>query len=143
MTKLYASQQVSTFVVDHTLVEFKQNYEKGWTVSKRGLDAAPMVMRKYDIGEKGVMTFTNHQGRKQAFTAFHFHPDFPVSERRPYMEAHRDGYELVNELYGASEAERRADKKKWASRFVKAGKTAVLIGHTLILYLLTHHPGGR
>ena len=143
MTEQHPSQDTSTFVIKHALVEFKQKYENGWTVAKRGLDAAPVVMRKYGIGAKDVMSFTNHEGRNQAFTAFHFHPDFPVSERRPYMGAHRDGYELVNELYGAREAERAADKKKWVSRFVNAGKTAALIGHTMILYLVTHHPDGR
>ena len=59
------------------MIEFRQNYIDGLSVEKRGLDATPMVMKKYDIGLNEVMTFSSYQKRNSAISVFHFHPEFP------------------------------------------------------------------
>lgn len=143
MTGLQSSLKTPIRIIDHPLIEFKQKYEHGQMVVKRGLDATPMVLKKYDIGEKEVMSFTNHEGHMRALTAFHFHPSFPESQRRPYMESHNEGQELAAENGKELAAEIRAGRLKWRSKARSAGKTLGVIFHTVVIYLITYHPDSR
>ena len=143
MTGLQSGLQKPTHRNDHPLIEFRQKYENGQTVVKRGLNATPMVLKKYDIGEKEVMSFSNHEGYMRALTAFHFHPSFPESQRRPYMEAHNEGQELAEDISKELAAETRAGRQKWRLRTRRAGKTLGVIFHTLVIYLITYHPDSR
>ncbi|NQW01624.1 MAG: hypothetical protein HQ483_18115 [Rhodospirillales bacterium] len=125
--------------LDYKLIEFVHKYADGQRVHKRGLDATPMVVQKYAIREKEVMAFSNHERRKCALTAFHFHPDFPDNQRRTYMEAHQDGYELAQEVEAQRRAELRHDKSRWTSRLAHTGRTVAVLLHTMIIYSVTHH----
>ena len=76
MAELQSGLNKPTPIVDHPLIEFRQKYENGETLVKRGLKATPMVLKKYGISEREVMSFTNHEDHMRALTAFHFHPIF-------------------------------------------------------------------
>ena len=143
MTELYSGLNTPTLFVDHRLIEFRQKYENGQTVVKRGLNATPMVLKKYRIGEKEVMSFTNHEGHMRALTAFHFHPNFPESQRQPYMESHHEGQELAEIISNELAAEIRAGRQKWRLRTRRAGKILGVIFHTLVIYLIAYHPDSR
>ena len=143
MTELQSGLNTSTPIINHPLIEFRQKYENGQTVIKRGLNATPMVLKKYEIGEKEVMSFTNHEGHMRALTAFHFHPNFPESQRRLYMESHHEGQELAEDISNDLAAETRAGRQKWRLRTRRAGKTLGVIFHTLVLYLIAYHPDSR
>lgn len=121
------------------MIEFDQAYSNGRTVCKRGLDATPVVVRKFHIGRKEVMSFTNHEKRNRALTAFHFHPDFPHNQRRAYMEAHRDGCELAEEVEQQRLLELAQSKSKWKSRLDKSGKALGAVVHTLVIFALTRY----
>ena len=77
------------------LIEIFQQYDDGFKVTKRGLDASPMVIKKFDLGSKEVMAFSSFQRANKALTAFHFHPDFPDEDRRGYMLNHDEGHEIA------------------------------------------------
>jgi len=106
------------------LIEFSQPCEGGGKVVKRGLDATPMVVGKYGIGPDEVMAFTCWQGRKKAITAFHFHPDFPDTDRRRYMEAHDDGREIVTGVMATMETEKRLRRREWNERTLRTAGAA-------------------
>jgi hypothetical protein len=53
------------------LIEFVHDYDDSYFVTKRGLDATPVVGKKFDLAVDEVM----------ALTAFYFHPDFPLKDR--------------------------------------------------------------
>ncbi len=89
------------------LIEFFQAYDDGFEVTKRGLDATPMVVRKFNLVQNEVMAFTSYQRANKALTAFHFHPDFPVEDRRTYMRNHEEGHELAVSV-GSRRAAQRA-----------------------------------
>jgi|GEM_PF-1882269 len=86
-------------------IEFTQVYEDGARVIKRGMAASPMVIRKHDLREEEVVAFTSWHGDNKALTAFHFHPSFPVTDRRDYMRKHGDGVALLDEVRNRKEAE--------------------------------------
>jgi len=88
-----------------SFIEFTQVYEDGARVIKRGMEASPMVIRKHDLGEEEVVAFTSWHGDNKALTAFHFHPSFPVADRRDYMRKHEDGIALLDEVRSRKEVE--------------------------------------
>ena len=77
------------------LIDIFQEYDDGFKVIKRGLDASPMVIKKFNIGSREVMAFSSFQRANKALTAFHFHPDFPDEDRRGYMYNHDEGQEIA------------------------------------------------
>ena len=77
------------------LIEFVHDYDDSYFVTKRGLDATLVVVKKFDLAVDEVMAFTCHQRANKALTAFHFHPDFPLEDRPGYMRRHAEGHELV------------------------------------------------
>ena len=125
------------------MIEFKQKYVNGLSVNKRGLDATPMVMRKYDIGPDEVMTFSNYERRQQAISVFHFHPDFSFASRRRYMEVHCEGYEIAEEAVSEIRAEVRHQRAERQSRLKSFSRSIAVTFHAMVLYLLTHHPDTR
>lgn len=134
---------IAAFLPGDWFLEFRQDYGDGVSVTKRGLDASPMVVLKYDLTADEVVAFSNADGRNRAFTAFHFHPDFPEDRRRHYMEAHREGYELADDMRShlvARRAERRAALRGRFGRMRRAVSVAV---HAAVLFLLTHYSSGR
>ncbi len=106
------------------LVEFTQSYDGGNKVVKRGVEATPMVLKKYGIEPDEVMAFTTWQGRNKALTAFHFHPDFPDDRRHDYMEAHGEGYELVVEIRSQMQNERSRKWRDWNDKSTAAARSA-------------------
>lgn len=125
------------------MIEFSQDYMDGFHVKKRGLDATPMVMKKYHIGSNEVMAFSNYQKRHSAISVFHFHPDFPFEQRREYMEMHSEGYEVVLEAVAESKTERRKQQAVWATRLRRAGRTFAVSAHAILLFVIAHNPGAR
>ncbi len=93
------------------LIEFVHGYDDGYFVTKRGLDATPVVVKKFDLGVDEVMAFTCHQRANKALTAFHFHPDFPLENRQEYMHRRAEGHELALTV-GSPLAARRARKMR-------------------------------
>ncbi len=104
------------------LIEFVQAYDDGCRVAKRGLEASPMVIRKFDIGPDEVMSFTNHVQGNRAMTAFHFHPEFPIVERCSYMERHEEGHALAAQMENRHRADRRLMRSHWQQRIGNAGR---------------------
>ena len=43
------------------IIEFYQIYDDGFQVTKRGLDAAPMVIKKFNLVKNEVIAFTSYQ----------------------------------------------------------------------------------
>jgi len=119
-------QQITTeglwSALDGQLTEFTQDYIDGYHVVKRGLEASPMVIKKFDIHSDEVMAFTSEQGRNTALTAFHFHPDFPVGARRAYMEVHEEGHTLAAEAGKRRRAERTMLRNRWEGRVARIGR---------------------
>ena len=116
------------------MIEFTHAYDDGARVFKRGLDATPRVIGKFDIGPDEVMAFSSWHGRRRAMTAFHFHPEFPAPDRRRYMEAHDEGRQAAAEAEDRLQEERR---RHW--RFVndKLARKARAIARTLDMALAT------
>jgi len=125
------------------MIEFRQDYIDGLSVKKRGLDATPMVMRKYDIGPNEVMTFSNYDRRNQAISVFHFHPDFPFASRRKYMEMHSEGYEVAEEAVTDIKATARHQRAERKSRIKSLSRSVAVTFQAMVLYLLTHPPDAR
>jgi len=125
------------------MIEFHQDYINGLSVEKRGLDATPMVMKKYDIGLNEVMTFSSYQKRNSAISVFHFHPEFPFEQRHDYMEMHSEGYEVALETASEVKAERVEQQAVWAARAKHAGRALAVSLHAVILFVIAHNPGGR
>lgn len=140
MNGLPPNSDTSFYEFDGSLIEFNQSYSDGQSVCKRGLDATPMVVRKYGLNEQEVMCFSNHEKRNTALTAFHFHPDFPANQRKSYMEAHQDGYELAREIETQRLVDKQYIKSKWIKRLNRSGKSLAVLIHTLVIYVMTHHP---
>ena len=77
------------------LIEFTQSYDDGIRVLKRGVDATPVLVRKFEIAPGEVMAFSNAEGGRRAITAFHFHPGFSNADRRAYMRNHDEGHQMA------------------------------------------------
>lgn len=80
---------------DGGFIEFTQTYAGRLAVTKRGVDASPMLLRKLAIAPDEALVFTSCQGPRRALTAFHFHPDFPDDLRRAHMERHTGGLDAL------------------------------------------------
>jgi hypothetical protein len=125
------------------MIEFKQDYTDGLSVRKRGIDATPMVIRKYDIAANEVMTFSSHEKRSRAISVFHFHPTFPFEARQQYMTQHAEGYEVAHNVQIDLETESRKRRSKRKNKLKSAGRSIALTLHSLVLYILFHHPDTR
>jgi hypothetical protein len=125
------------------LIEFFQAYEDGFEVIKRGLDAAPMVVRKYDIAQNEVMAFTSYQRANKALTAFHFHPDFPDADRRSYMRNHEEGHELAISIRSRRAAQRAQFRRVMENHLSGWGRGFAVSLHTAALYLAAGGPTAR
>lgn len=118
-------------MVDHpddVMIEFSQTYEDGKSVLKRGVPASPMVVRKYEMADDEVMSFTTWRGHHKAMTVFHFHPAFPADRREDYMWGHEEGWELLDDYYEKLGEQRRAD---WRARTYRASQWAKHAGATV------------
>ncbi len=125
------------------LIEFSQEYDDGYKVTKRGLDASPMVIKKFDIGRDEVMAFSSHQRANKALTAFHFHPDFPAEDRWAYMHRHDDGHDLVLSV-GSRQAAQRAQMRRVMEERLSGWGRGMAVGlQAAALYLATGGPVAR
>jgi hypothetical protein len=122
------------------LIEFSQEYDDGYKVTKRGLDASPMVIKKFDIGRDEVMAFSSHQRANKALTAFHFHPDFPVEDRPGYMRLHEEGHEIAIST-GSRQAAQRAQMRRVLEERLSGWGRGVAVGlQSVALYLSAGGP---
>ncbi len=128
---------------DEWLIEFSQAYDDGFEVIKRGLDASPMVVRKYKIVENEVMSFTSYQYANKALTAFHFHPDFPDEDRRTYMNNHEEGHDLAVSVGSRRAAQRALFRRDVESRLSDWGRGLSMSLHGVALYLAAGGPAAR
>lgn len=125
------------------LIEFVHEYEDGFKVTKRGLDATPLVVRKFDLAPDEVMAFTCHQRANRAMTAFHFHPDFPVGSRRAYMRRHAEGHDLALSVGSTLAAERAERRRVFEDRIAGLGRGLALGLHSVLVYLAAGGPAPR
>ena len=129
-----------THGMDHTdewLIEFIHAYDEGYKITKRGLDATPLIVKKFELGPKEVMAFTCHQRANKALTAFHFHPDFPLEDRRLYMRRHEEGRDLTASIGSRMAAERARNWRKMEERISRAGRGLVLGLQSLAVFFAT------
>ena len=125
------------------LIEFSQEYDDGYKVTKRGLDATPMVIKKFDIGQDEVVAFSNHQRANKALTAFHFHPDFPVEDRPGYMRRHEEGHEIAISS-GSRQAAQRAQRRRVMEERISGWGRGMAVGlQSFALYLSAGGPVTR
>ena len=123
--------------------EFRQDYGDGIRVTKRGLDASLLVVRKYDIGRNEVLAFSTYDGKRRAMTVFHFHPDFDLRRRRHYMEVHREGYDVAREVCAHLDAERARRQEALRRRLAKARRAVTVAAHAAAVFILAHYSPGR
>ena len=119
------------------LIEFSQKYDGGYKVTKRGLDASPMVIKKFDLGRDEVMAFSCHQRANKALTAFHFHPDFPAEDRWRYMRRHEEGHELALSVGSRRAAQRAQICRVMEERLSGWGRGLTVGLQSVAVYLLS------
>ncbi len=119
-------------------LEFDQDYEGGLHVLKRGLDASPLVVRKYHLGPDQVMAFSDHRGRRKAISVFHFHPAFPAENRDVYMRGHDDGRQLIGDYLDERAETQRRWVARWRGRAGAAARAAGLASHAIGVFIATH-----
>ncbi len=125
------------------LIEFSQEYDDGYKVTKRGLDASPMVIKKFDINRDEVMAFSSHQRANKALTAFHFHPDFPPEDRWGYMRRHDEGHDLAVNV-GSRRAAQRAQMRRVMEERLSGWGRGLAVGlQSVALYLSAGGPVTR
>lgn len=117
------------------LIEFVHGYDDGYFVTKRGLDATPVVVKKFDLAADEVMAFTCHQRANKALTAFHFHPDFPLEDRPEYMRRHAEGHELVLGIGSPLAAQRARKMRVFEERISGIGRGLAVRLQTAALFL--------
>ena len=137
------ARRAADFLPGDWFHEFVQDYGDGVHVTKRGLDASPLVVRKYEIGPDEVLAFSTYDGKRRAMTVFHFHPDFDSERRRRYMEAHREGYDVAVEVTGHLAAERAGRQAAVRRRMKKAGRAVALAAQAAAVFILAHYSPGR
>ena len=137
------ARRAAAFLPGDWFLEFQQDYGDGVLVTKRGLDASPLVVRKYEIGADEVLAFSTYDGKRRAMTVFHFHPDFDSERRRRYMEAHREGYDVAVEVTGLLAAERAGRQAAVRRRMKKAGRAVALAAQAAAVFILAHYSPGR
>jgi len=125
------------------LIEFSQEYDDGFEVTKRGLDASPMVIKKFDLGQKEVMAFSSFQHANKALTAFHFHPDFPDKNRRDYMLSHEEGHEVAISTGSLAAAQRAQMRRVLEDRVSGWGRGLAVSLQAVALYLAAGGPAAR
>lgn len=125
------------------LIEFVHEYNDGFKVTKRGLDATPLVVKKFDLAPDEVMAFTCHQRANKAMTAFHFHPDFPVENRRSYMRRHAEGHDLAVSVGSRLAAERAQRRRVLEERISGVGRELALGLQSVAVYLAAGGPTPR
>jgi hypothetical protein len=125
------------------LIEFFQAYDDGFEVTKRGLDATPMVVKKFNIAPNEVMAFSSYQYANKALTAFHFHPDFPDEDRRAYMQNHEEGHELVLSVGSRRAAQRAQFRRVVEERVSGWGRGLAVSMQTAALYVAAGGPAAR
>lgn len=76
-------------------LEFTQTYNRNRKVIKRGINASVIEVRKKSIPADSFQTYVSRISNETAFTAFHFHPEYPIDKREALMMANRDGLELL------------------------------------------------
>lgn len=117
------------------LIEFDHEYDDGFIVRKRGVDASPLVVKKYGLEPDEVMAFTCHQRAHKALTAFHFHPDFPDADRRAYMHRHEEGHAVAVGV-GSRLAQMRVMRRRALVRGVSGlGRSVALQLQSAALFL--------
>ena len=107
------------------LIEFVHDYDDSYFVTKRGLDATPVVGKKIDLAVDEVM----------ALTAFHFHPDFPLEDRPGYMRWHAEGHELVLSVGSPLVALRERKMRVFEERVSGIGRGLAVRLHTAARFL--------
>lgn len=128
---------------DQWLIEFIHAYDEGYKITKRGLDATPLIVKKFDLGPKEVMAFTCHQRANKALTAFHFHPDFPLEDRRSYMREHGEGRDLTASIGSRLAAERARRRRMMEKGITRAGRGFVLGLQSLAVFFAAGGPAAR
>ena len=128
---------------DEWLIEFVHDYDDGFRVTKRGLDATPLVIKKFDIGADEVMAFSCHQRANKAMTAFHFHPEFPPGARQEYMQRHNEGHEIAASVGSVLAAQRAQMLRVFGERISGIGRGMAVTAQTLALYLAAGGPTPR
>ncbi len=121
---------------DEWLIEFVHDYDDGFQVNKRGLDATPLVIKKFDIGTQEVMAFSSHQRANKAITAFHFHPDFPQDARQDYMWRHNEGYDIAVSVGSRLAAQRAQMLRVFGERVSGFGRGLAVTAQAMALYLV-------
>ena len=135
-----------THGMDHTdewLIDFIHADDEGNKITKRGLDATPLIVKKFDLGPKEVMAFTCHQRANKALTAFHFHPDFPLEDRRSYMREHGEGRDLTASIGSRLAAERARRRRMMEKGVTRAGRGFVLGLQSLAVFFAAGGPATR
>ena len=140
------------------LIEFAHDYDDGYQVTKRGLDATPLVIKKFNLQPDEVMAFSCHQRANKALTAFHFHPDFPLHDRAAYMRRHEDGHDVAlgvgaTQVASIVQMRRRTEKRVlgiWRAmvglmeeRFAGFGRGLTVAAQSLVIYRAAGGPGPR
>ena len=120
---------------DEWLIEFIHAYDEGYKITKRGLDATLVVVKKFDLAVDEVMAFTCHQRANKALTAFHFHPDFPLEDRPGYMRRHAEGHELVLSVGSPLVALRERKMRVFEERVSGIGRGLAVRLHTAARFL--------
>ena len=75
------ARRAAAFLPGDWFLEFQQDYGDGVLVTKRGLDASPLVVRKYEIGADEVLAFSTYDGKRRAMTGAN--PSTACRESRP------------------------------------------------------------
>ena len=125
------------------LLEFRHDYGERCRVIKRLVEAAPMVIRKYDLEPGTAIAFTVWEGGGRAMTTFHFHPDFPMDGRRAYMVDHDEGGSLAARMLDGLRAERRRRWRNWVGLSGRMARAAASAVHAAGVFALFHSPTAR
>ena len=107
------------------LIQFVHDYDDSYFVTKRGLDATPVVGKKFDLAVGEVMTLP----------VFHFHPDFPLEDRPGYMHRHAEGHELVLSVGSPLVALRARKMRVFEERVSGIGRGLAVRLHTAARFL--------
>ena len=122
---------------DEWLIEFIHAYDEGYKITKRGLDATPPIVKKFDLGPEEVIAFTCYQRANKGLTAFHFHPDFPAEDRWRYMRRHEEGHELALSVGSRRAAQRAQICRVMEERLSGWGRGLTVGLQSVAVYLLS------
>lgn len=136
-------ERTDAFLPGDWFCEFAQDYGDGIRVTKRGLEATNLIIRKYAVAPDEVLAFSTFCSPRRAMTAFHFHPDFDPERRRLYMEAHREGYDVAVDVTAHLAAERAGQRAAILRRLGRARRGVSLLAHAAAVFILAHYSSGR